>query len=306
MKKTIMKLSSLHKAVSIGLLTAALALPMSATAEQAYFPSAEVAANVLVVAVARHDRAALRAMLGDDYRKLLPVDQIHEDDLDRFFHNWASYHALIPKDANTRMLAVGENGWTLPIPIVRDAQGWRFDTVAGGDLMRIRAIGRNELSVMQAALAYHDAQEEYAAVDHDGDGVREFAQKFLSSPGKQDGLYWEAAPGTAQSPLGPLFAGELPEQAYHGYHYRILTAQGDHAPGGKADYIAGGNMTGGFGLVAWPADYGSSGVMSFMLSRDGVLYEADLGPDGAKLAAAMSAFDPDPRWMRVPAEFIGM
>ncbi len=286
--------------VSVPMLTTQLA------AAQVDYGSAEVAANMLVIAVARQDEEALGGLLGEDFRQVLPLDEIDDKLRDRFLQAWAGHHVLVPTDKNTRMLAVGESGWTLPIPIVRVADRWRFDTAAGGELMRIRRIGRNELSAMQAALAYHDAQMEYATQDFDGDGVLEFAQKFRSSPGDRDGLYWEVAEGETQSPLGPLFSGELPEDSYYGYHYRILTAQGEHAPGGAYSYVNDGQMNGGFALVAWPVDYGNSGVMSFMLNRDGILYEADLGPGGGEYAEAMEGFDPGDFWMPVLAEFIAL
>ena len=147
-------------------------------------------------------------------------------------------------------------------------------------------------------LAYHDAQIEYAEKDRDNDGVLEYAQRFVSSPGSRDGLYWEAGPDQEESPLGPLLAERKPETAYHGYRFRILTAQGEHAPGGAADYLVNGNMTQGFAIIASPAEYGESGVMSFMLSREGVVYEADLGPEGEVFASSLTVFDPDSRWER--------
>ena len=270
---------------------------------QVHFANAEQAANRFVVAVARGDQASISAVLGDDYREVLPVEQTEPAMIDKFLNAWATYHTLVPLSDEVRLLAAGENGWTLPIPIVREAEGWRFDIQSGRDMMRARRIGRNELAAIQAAFAYHDAQIEYAAVDHDGDGLLEYAQRFVSSDGKQDGLYWKTEPGTPESPLGSLFAAEVPTDAYHGYHYRILTAQGAHAPGGAENYLRGTNLIGGFGLVAWPAVYGESGIMSFQLGPSGTLYQADLGPDGDKFAAAMSMFDPDPRWEVVRAKF---
>ncbi len=204
------------------------------------------------------------------------------------------------------MLTVGESGWTLPIPIVRENEGWRFDTAAGARNIRIRRIGANELSAMQAALAYHDAQIEYAQSDRDGDGILEYAQRFISTQGEKDGLFWTPETGEASSPLGPRFAEKKPEAAYHGYNYRILTAQGEYAPGGAYDYRVNGNMVRGFALIAWPAKYGESGVMSFMISRDGTLFEADLGPEGGAIASNASLFDPDDRWMPVLEEYTGL
>lgn len=270
-----------------------------ALSAQTCFPDAGQAANHLVIAVAGHDKAALDAMLGDDYRDVLPAGESEAEIVDRFLNAWATYHSLVATSDSVRLLAAGENGWTLPIPIVRGDQGWCFDMQAGRDMMRIRRIGRNELAAMQAALAYHDAQIEYAGADLDGDGVLEYAQRFISRKGKHDGLYWKTESGQPQSPLGPLFDGKLPTDAYHGYRYRILTAQGPHAPGGAESYIQGGNMVGGFALVAWPADYGNSGIMSFLMGRNGRLYEADLGPDSDGIASTLPTFDPDSRWSPV-------
>jgi len=293
------KASCLHKLAGRLLsaaMSASLLLAHGASA-QALFPTPELAANVLVIATARDDTEALEGVLGEDYRELLPVDQISKEEQDQFFRAWALFHALVPSDMNTRVLMVGDRGWTLPIPIVREEGGWRFDTVAGGEEMRIRRIGRNELSTMQALLAFRDAQLEYAMEDRDGDGVLEYAQRFISSEGARDGLYWEAGPEEPQSPLGPSFADEVPEEgAYYGYDYRILTAQGEQAPGGAMDYLRDGHMVAGFAAIAWPAEYGESGVTSFLLSRDSVLYQADLGPDGP---ADIEVFDPDARWTPV-------
>lgn len=289
---------SYRRCASLAIALWALLSAPGAFAEQALFAQAEMAANRFVIAVAQNDDAALRALLGEDYRDLLPVADLDEKDVAAFLDAWTIFHTLLSTDANTRMLAVGEYAWTLPIPIVREAQGaWRFDTHAGMELMRIRRIGRNELSVMQSMLAYHDAQVEYASVDHDGDGVLEYAQRLRSTPGQHDGLYWAHAPGEPQSPLGPLFAEVTPEGAYHGYHYRLLTA------GGGQSYLDAEDMVLGFALIAWPAEYGDSGVMSFMLSHEGVLYEADLGADGAALANAMPGFEPGMLWRPVQAEF---
>ena len=271
---------------------------------QRHFDTAEQAANSLVVAIARDDDTTLAEMFGDGFDQVLPPGAVTAETIDRFLDGWVRYHSLQSVDENTRLLSVGIHGWTFPVPIVRNDEGWRFDTQAGEQQMRLRRIGRNELAAMQASLAYLDAQFEYAGEDRDGDGILEYAQRFISSEGKRDGLYWEAAPGEPQSPLGPLLASHNPGDDYHGYRYRILTGQGGHALGGALDYVDKGNMVNGFALVAWPADYGDSGVMSFMLGRNGVLYEADLGPNGTTYASAMPAYDPDPRWSPVAASFI--
>ena len=271
---------------------------------QRHFDTAEQAANSLVIAIARDDKAALTGIFGSGYGQILPPGAVTEEKVDRFLDGWARFNTLQSVDDKTRLLSVGSHGWTFPVPIVREVEGWRFDSEAGKDQIRLRRIGRNELAAMQAALAYVDAQFEYAGQDHDGDGVLEYAQRFISREGTSDGLYWDSAAGEPQSPLGPLLASHNPGDDYHGYRYRILTRQGDNAPGGALDYVDQGNMVNGFALVAWPADYGDTGVMSFLLGRNGVLYEADLGPDGAAYASAVTAYDPDRRWSPVAASFI--
>jgi hypothetical protein len=187
---------------------------------------------------------------------------------------------------------------------VKTGQGWRFDTKAGAEEMRLRRIGRNELAVMQVMLAIYDAEKEYARVDRNRDGVLQYAAKFTSSPGKQDGLYWPTKANEPQSPLGPAVvaartAGGGSDAGYYGYRYKLLTGQGKNAPGGAYDYTVRGRMIGGFAAVAWPVKYGDTGVMTFMVSHDGVVYEKDLGPDTAARAAAITRFDPDSSWQKV-------
>ncbi len=207
-------------------------------------------------------------------------------------------------------LVVGNNEWPFPIPIVKKGETWVFDTMAGKEELLNRRIGRNELNTIQTCLAYVDAQREYAMKDRDSDKVREYAQKFRSTKGKKDGLYWEAKEGEEQSPLGPFaaqavregYASKKPSDnpvPYHGYFYRILKAQGKNAPGGAYDYVVNGKMIGGFALVAYPAEYGSSGIMTFVVNHDGVVYEKDLGKETGKIAGAMTKFDPDKTWKEV-------
>ena len=292
-------------AFALGLLLGWSWLAPAEAAGQARYASPEIAANTLVIAVAKKDEVAMQRLLGDDFRALLPLQDMQAADLDRFLNAWIRFNAVVPLAADRRALVVGEQGWQLPIPIVRDGAGWRFDTANGGALMRTRRIGRNELSAMRAALAYRAAQIDYARQDRDGDGVLEFAQRFISSPGKRDGLYWERQPGDAPAPLASPIPGTLPGGDDLGYRFRILTAQGNQAPEGAHDYIVDGDMRRGFGLIAWPVDYGASGVMSFMLGRDGELYQADLGPDSAAIAAAIPGYDPDGRWQPVSRDFTG-
>lgn len=282
---------------------AALAVTLSLTSGPAFaqraYPTPDAAAEAFVDAVSRVDGDALRIVLGADWRRFVPVAGVDADDVYNFLGAWAKRHRIVLETPDKALLAAGEGDWTLPVPIVKTPAGWRFDPRAGADAMRSRRIGRNELAAMQAALAYFDAQKEYAQKDRDGNGVLEYAQKFASSPGKHDGLYWPDATGQDESPLGPLYAPRTAGEGYHGYHFRILKAQGKDAPGGAYDYVIGGRMRGGFALVAWPVRYGETGVMSFLVSHDGILYEKDLGPGSDAAARALSRFNPDSSWRKV-------
>jgi hypothetical protein len=207
--------------------------------------------------------------------------------------------------ADRRVLLIGEEAWPVPIPIVRTGERWRFATEEGEDELVNRRIGGNERSAIQVLRAYIDAQRAYAARDRDGDGVLQYAQKLASAPGKQDGLYWPADPakGEDESPFGPLIASAAPYleghkvgDPYRGYRFRILTRQGKHAPGGAYSYVINGRMIAGFALVAFPAEYGKSGVMTFVVSHNGNVYQKDLGKDSAAIGAKMTTFDPGAGW----------
>jgi hypothetical protein len=209
-----------------------------------------------------------------------------------------------------RVLIVGNEGWPFPVPLVKAANGWRFDTAAGRQEVLSRRIGRNELAVIQICRTYVEAQRIYAASGHDGQAAGVYATKFRSDPGKQNGLYWPAGRKERRSPLGDLVAnaaaegrsiGEGPAPApFHGYHFKILTAQGPAASGGAKSYVAEGRMSGGFALVAWPARYGVTGIMTFVVNQDGSLHEKDLGAGTAATAKAMKAYDPGAAWTLVP------
>jgi hypothetical protein len=205
---------------------------------------------------------------------------------------------------------IGKDEWSFPIPIVKSGQEWVFFTEEGKEEVINRRIGRNELYTIRVSLAYVDAQREYASKVRNGEGVLQYAQHFMSQKGKKDGLYWEAKKREEQSPLGPLIAkaagegytGKKPigkRTPYHGYYYKILKSQGKNAPGGENDYLVKGKMIGGFALVGYPAKYGDSGIMTFILNQDGVVYEKDLGKETEKIAAAMKEFDPDKTWKKV-------
>jgi hypothetical protein len=217
---------------------------------------------------------------------------------------------LVSENDKRVILHVGNEKWPFPLPVVKKGENWFFDTKAGKEEILNRRIGRNELNAIQVCLAYVDAQREYVLKDRDGDKLLEYAQKFISKEGGKDGLYWEAKEGEEQSPLGPLVAKAAKEgytgkksgnkpTPYHGYYYKILKVQGKNAPGGEYDYMVKGKMIGGFALVAYPAEYGNSGVMTFIVNQDGVVYEKDLGKDIEKIATAMKKFDPDKTWKNV-------
>ena len=266
---------------------------------QAVFVTPEDAANAFLLSLANDDTEMLGKVLGPDYREVLPLDHVDVEDVDRFITAWEKFHTLLPEGDKKMLIAVGENEWTLPIPVVAGTSGWYFDIDEGLENMRIRRIGRNELATLQAVLAYYDAQMEYAEQDRNGNGLLEYAQHFISTPGTRDGLYWEVEPGETPSPLGPLMADHTPGGGYHGYFYKILDAQGEHARGGAYSYLIGDQMRAGFAVIAWPDEYGDSGVMSFMVSHAGIVYEQDLGPDSASIAAAMQLYDPGPGWTPV-------
>jgi hypothetical protein len=200
------------------------------------------------------------------------------------------------------MIEVGRKGWTLPVPIVKDGSEWRFDIAAGLKEMVLRRIGHDEAAVVQTLLAIVDAQSDYAAMDPMKTGAPSYARRLLSSPGRKDGLYWEAKAGEPQSPLGPAVAkaqadGQSPD-GHYGYWFRLLYSQGPAAPGGARDYLANGRMIGGFGVIAWPVRYGLTGVMTFMVNQDGVVYQQDLGPQTAQKAGAITSFNPDKGWVK--------
>jgi hypothetical protein len=285
--------------IRVVLLAGLMAVAPVAIGQQA-FPTPEAAADALVDGIARHDWDAVKVVVGSDYKKYIPTGTVAEGDITNFLEAWAKAHRIVPGGADRAFLGAGVHGWTMPIPIVKTASGWHFDMKAAPEEMRTRRIGRNELAAIQVALAYTDAQEEYFAKDRNGDGVKEFAQHGLSSPGKHDGLYWASLPGEEESPLGPEFADAKIGQPYHGYAYRILTAQGKDAPGGAKSYVKNGRMTDGYALVAWPAKYDDTGVMTFIVNRDGIVYQKNFGPNTAAAARAITAYNPDSSWTKVP------
>lgn len=264
------------------------------------YATPEAAMTELGDAIFSDDEAAMKSLLGANFRDLIPV--VGAGVRYQFLAAWGKSHVLKPTDHRAD-IAVGDDGWTLPIPLVKADKGWQFDTRAGVEEMRVRRIGRNELAVIQTMLAIHDAQNEYAQTIHDGSHVLAYAAKLSSSPGKHDGLYWPTRPDEPESPLGLGFKGagtrNASKDGYYGYHYKLLTSQGPHAPGGVFDYVVDGKLFGGFAVIAWPVRYQDTGVMSFMVSHDGQVYERDLGANGVAKAAAMKSFDPGAGWRKV-------
>jgi Protein of unknown function (DUF2950) len=290
------------------LVAGVLAFAMVSVANaQLSFKTAEEAADALVSAARAGDRKGLVTVLGRDGADIVSSgDPVADASArNRVVEAYDAKHQVVMEGADKAVLIMGREDWPFPIPLVRKDGTWRFDTAAGREEILYRRIGRNELDAIETCLAYVDAQQEYAERGVAGNGV--YAQRIVSRPGKKDGLYWPAQSGTDESPLGELAASAAAEgyragqqrAPYHGYYYKVLTRQGPNAPGGALDYVVRGNMIGGFALVAYPAEYRNSGVMTFLVSHQGNVYEKDLGPDTARIAAGMTAFNPDNSWRRV-------
>lgn len=281
-------------------------------AQQKTFKSPEEAVQSMIGSLKAHDTKELLAFFGPAGKGFISSSDEVADKAtrDRFVKSYEEMNKLVRETDRKVTLVVGNEEWPFPIPIVKVGETWRFDTKAGKEELLNRQVGRNELNTIQVCLAMVDAQREYALKDQDGDNLLEYAQKFRSTKGKKDGLYWEAKEGEAQSPLGALVAKAVEEGysgkksagspvPYHGYFYKILKAQGKNAPGGAYDYVVRGKMIGGFAFVAYPSQYGASGVMTFIVNHDGVVYQKNLGKDTEKIASAMKKFDPDKTWTKV-------
>ena len=292
-------------------LSASWILPASGAITQRRFASLDEAAQALVNAARAGDRKAMLAILGEDGKGLISSgDEVADRNAGaRFVAEYDAKHQFEGGGGKV-VLVVGRDDFPFPIPLVPDGPSWRFDTAAGREEIINRRIGQNELYAIQTCLAYVDAQREYYALDPDRDAALHYAQKITSSPGKRDGLYWPTKAGEASSPLGPLVARARAEGysrradgpvAYWGYYYRILTAQGKDAPGGAYGYLAHGRLMGGFALVAFPATYGVSGVMTFIVNQDGLVYQKNLGSNTTAIARAMREFNPDSTWKKVEA-----
>jgi DUF2950 family protein len=286
-----------------------LARAPAAFAQQDYKTPQE-AVDALVGAARSGDQKALLFVLGPDGDDIISSGDKVADEAARegFLESYDAKHQIEMRGEHKAILIVGDGDYPFPIPLERVKSGmWSFDTDEGRDEILYRRIGRNEIDAIQTCLAYVDAQNDYAAKDRTGAGLGVYAQRFISEPGKKDGLYWPAAQGEEGSPLGELFADATREgyrtgqgrSPYHGYYYKILTKQGPAAPGGAADYVVDGKMIGGFALVAYPAEYRNSGVMTFIVNYAGTVFQKDLGPDTAKIAEAMTVFNPDHSWRPV-------
>ena len=306
MKRSLVTRSSHIRHVGLATL-AGLCLAMSqATAQQSY-KSPDEAAAALAAAVKSGAKPDMLKVLGADGEDIVSSgdDVADADARSKFTSAYDTRHS-VKVDGKKASLIVGPDDFPFRIPLVQTKTGWEFDTDEGRQEILFRRIGRNELDTIQTCLAFVDAENEYADKDH-GDGVGAYAQRIVSTPGKQDGLYWKS--DSNDSPLGALAAEASAEgykaggepQPYHGYYYRILTGQGQSAPGGSLSYVIKGKMIGGFALVAWPADYGNSGVMSFIVSHAGTVYQKDLGKDTEAIAKRMMWFDPDRSWAKVEA-----
>lgn len=283
------------------LLLALTASPRSARAEAQVFSSPQEAARALVAASRANDEAALRRLVGEEYADVvLDSDDPAVGERRERFAEGADARLEYREDAPDRVtLVVGLEAYPFPVPLVHSERGWHFDAAAGAEEIADRTVGMNELMAISVLGDYVEAQRRYAAEPRDGGVVRRFASRFLSTPGKHDGLYWDAGEGEEPSPLGPLFGehGEAKRDApYYGYHYRILTRQGAAAPGGAYSYVINGNLVAGFAAIAWPAEYGRTGVKTFLVNHYGTVYEKDLGPDTAKLASGIGAYAPDRSW----------
>ena len=282
----------------------------AADLKQKTFKSPDEAVKALIESIRAKDKKELLSIFGPSGKEIISSgDEVADREIgDRFVKAYEETNKVVSESGTKMVLHVGKQDYPFPIPIVKKGEIWFFDTKAGKEEILNRRIGRNELSTIQVCLAYVDAQREYARKDRDRGGLMEYAQKFISGKGKKDGLYWEAKEGEEESPLGPLVYRAVKEGytkkgdkpiPYHGYYFKILKAQGKNAAGGEYDYLVKGKMIGGFALVAYPAEYGVSGVMTFIVNHDGVVFEKDLGKQTEKLAGAIKMFNPDKTWKKV-------
>ena len=290
-------------------IAAFLCAATSVAMAQQTFKTPEEAATALVNAAKSGDSKSIVTVLGPDGEDIVSSGDEVADAATRakFIAAYDAKHTIAMEGDSKAVMVVGPDDFPLPIPLVRKDGLWRFDTAAGREEILFRRIGENELDAIQSALAYVDAQDEYAEKDRTGAGVNTYAQRIISQPGKKDGLYWPTSQGEEASPLGELIA-EATKQGYrvgggrtpfHGYYFKILAKQGAAAAGGELEYIVNGKMIGGFALVAYPAEYRNSGVMTFIVNHAGTVFQKDLGPNTAQVAERMTAFNPDKTWRAV-------
>lgn len=292
-----------------------IAMPVATLGQvitQKAFSTADDAVQALVQAATDQNQDEILAVLGADGKELVYSGDDVQDQagMNAFVKAYKAKHAMLKESAQKRVLQVGSSDWQFPIPIVNTNGKWQFDTVAGKQELLYRRIGDNELGAIAVCRGYIDAQKDYAAVGHDGLPPGIYAQKLMSSPGKQDGLYWETPEGEPSSPAGPLLADASAEgytaeglggktQPYHGYYYRVLKGQGTAAKGGAKSYLADGQLTQGVALVAFPAQYRVSGVMTFIINQRGAVYQKDLGENTEAIGRAMTEYNPDKTWQKV-------
>lgn len=300
-----------QKIFAISALIIALMMTSGVHAQQR-FPTPEEAVSALVAAIRTDNVRDMVRILGEGGREIVISGDEVADQKTRavFLLAYEARHQIQKSGTDTAELLIGRNDWPLPIPLVQKNGSWQFDTARGREEILYRRIGRNELATIQVALAYVDAQNDYSAMNPTGGKVDSYAQRFVSTPARKDGLYWPSAASEPRSPLGELAVlataegyrlgeGRIP---YHGYYYRILKAQGPSAPGGAVNYVVNDAMIGGFALVAYPAEYGNSGIMTFIVNNAGIVYQRDLGPKTASIAGRMTTFNPDRTWRKVPAQ----
>jgi hypothetical protein len=277
---------------------------------QKAFPSAAEASKALIAALQTNDQAALLSILGANAKDIVSSGDEVEDknNWEAFVQKYQQMHRLVAEPDGMTTLYIGAENWPTPIPLIHKGSTWYFDTAAGKQEILYRRIGRNELAVIQVCRELVDAEKEYYAQPHDGDSGKQYAQKFFSDPNKHNGLYWVTVSGEAESPIGPLVASAAAEgytqdpnhkpQPFQGYYFRLLTGQGANASGGARSYIVDGNMTRGFAFLAYPAQYRSSGVMTFIVDQGGAVYEKDLGPRTAEIAKTLTRYDRDATWRK--------
>jgi len=315
MQRTKLKINKFHwanpklAAIAVLLTGCFSTFSMAQQLGQKTFSSPEAASNALVTAVQSNDESAMLDILGPDGKQIVSSGDETEDAHSRanFVQRYQEMHRLVKEPDGTTTLYIGAKNWPTPIPLVNQGDSWYFDTEAGKKEILYRRIGRNEISTIRVCQELVAAEKEYYSTQHD-----EYAQKIFSDEGQHNGLYWKAADGEPQSPIGPLVASAVAEgyaqrqdgapTPYRGYYYRILTRQGKHNPGGAKSYIVNSKMTEGFAFVAYPAEYGSSGVMTFIVDEDGMVYQKDLGKKTDALARAMKEYNPDSSWQRAEGQ----